>query len=259
MLDAELVKRATDLGRSVLVHLAAGLGGAPVVAAAVGVERTEQSALADHLAERPEARHGALLGDEEGRVDLAGGVVQGDDQVPLPTGCPLMARAVLMQHHAGQCPARPLAPVGAAPGRRAPAAMSLQGQPNPVVAALDAVRGDQLLVKMLGVEVPVAGVEQRQNPRHLVHAGAARRDPAQTAVVQPLRPLRLVAVAPAPEGPFRNTQNLRRLALAQHTPMGATVNLLELHQSQSLSLLRPTHPVPPWPEYVLKPDRSVGT
>ena len=168
VLDAELVKRATDLGRIVLVHRAFGLGGAPVVAAAVGVERTEQPALADHRAERPEARHGALLGDEEGRVDLAGGVVQGDDQVPLPTGRPLMARAVLMQHHAGQCPARPLAPVGAAPGRRAPAAMSLQGQPDPVVAAFDAVLGDQLLVKVLGVEVPVAGVEQRQNPHHLL-------------------------------------------------------------------------------------------
>src|SRR3546814_9897669 len=37
-------------------HLAAGLGPVEVVAAAVDVERTEQSAAAHHLGERPEGR-----------------------------------------------------------------------------------------------------------------------------------------------------------------------------------------------------------
>ena len=41
------------------------------------------------------------------------------------------------------------------------------------------------------------------------------RDPAQAAVVETLRALRLVAIAPAPEGPFRHAQHLRRLGLAQ--------------------------------------------
>ena len=201
-----------------------------------------------------EARHGALFGDEEGRVDIAGRIVHGDDQVPPSTGDPLVARAVLVQHHAGQGTARPLAPVRPTPGRRAPAPMGLQAQPQPVVAALEAVIGHQLLVEVLGREVPVAGVEQLQHPRHLVHRRAPRREAAQAAVVETVGSLRLVAVAPAPEGALRDTQNLRRLRLAQATPMGAPVNLLELHQSQSLYLVRRIGL-----GGVLKPDRSSGT
>ena len=128
-----------------------------------------------------------------------------------------------MQHHAGQGAARPLAPVRPTHGRRAPAPMGLQAQPQPVVAALEAVIGHQLLVEVLGREVPV--LEQLQHPRHLVHRRAPRRDPAQAAVVETVGSLRLVAVAPAPEGALRDTQNLRRLRLAQATPMGAPAKL----------------------------------
>ena len=38
---------------------------------------------------------------------------------------------------------------------------------------------------------------------------------------------------------------LRGLGLAQITPITASVDILELHQSQSLQLLRPAHPIPP--------------
>ena len=93
-LDAEPVQGAAELGRVVLVHRAARLRRVPVVAGPVGIERAEQPALADHLAGRPEARHRALLGDEEGRVDLVRGVVHGDDRVPPAAGNPFMARAV---------------------------------------------------------------------------------------------------------------------------------------------------------------------
>ena len=213
---------AADLGRGVLVHLAAGLGRVPVVAGAVGVERAEQALGPDRLGHPLEARHGALFGDEEGRVDIAGRIVHGDDQVPPSTGDPLVARAVLVQHHAGQGTARP-ACAGAAPrlgaARLRPWACKLS--PQPVVAALEAVIGHQLLVEVLGREVPVAGVEQLQHPRHLVHRRAPRREAAQAAVVETVGSLRLVAVAPAPEGALRDTQNLRRLRLAQATPMGA--------------------------------------
>ena len=154
MLDAELAKG--------LSYLAAGLGRGC---------RGQNEQNSPRSTSRSASRHGAFLGDEEGR--LAGGVVQGDDQ--LPTGCPLVARAA--QHHAGQRPARTLAPVGGAARVRA-------GQPNPVVAALDAMAGHQLLVP--GVEV--AG--QLQNLRHLVHAGPARRDPAEAAVTLPRPPPR---------------------------------------------------------------------
>ena len=214
-LDAELHQGPADLGRIVLVHFAAGLGRVPVVAGAVGIERAEQPAPPDHLGQRPQARHRALLVDEEGRVDRAGGVVHGHDQVPPTARNPRVARAILVHHHAGKRTARTLAPVCAAPGRRAHAPACLQGQPHPVVAARAAVLGDQLLVEVLGGEVPVAGVEQRQHPRHLVHRRAPRRNPAQAAVVETVGALRLVAIAPAPEGPLRHAQHLRRLGLAQ--------------------------------------------
>ena len=68
-LDAELRQGAADLGRGVLVHLAAGLGRVPVVAGAVGVERAEQALGPDRLGHPLEARHGALFGDEEGREE----------------------------------------------------------------------------------------------------------------------------------------------------------------------------------------------
>jgi hypothetical protein len=66
------------------------------------------------LAQRHEAAHRAFLGDEEGRVHRVVGVIHGDDQVPFFTGNPLVARAILMQHHADHRPPLPLAPVLAA-------------------------------------------------------------------------------------------------------------------------------------------------
>ena len=164
-----------------------------------------------------------------------------------------------MHHHAGQGTAWTLAPVCTAPGGRAHAPMGLQGQPHPVVAALAVVLGDQLLVEVLGGEVPVAGVEQLKHPQHLVDRRAPGRDPAQAAIVETLRPVGLVAIAPAPEGPLRYAQHLRRLGLAQQPCRGPRIHLLELHQSQPLCLLRPTHPNLPWSGCLLKSDRSSGT
>src|SRR5690606_8247364 len=71
MLDAEPVERAADLGEVGSVHLAAGPGRVEVVAAAVGVEAAGQAAGREGLHQRAEARGGPLLGDEEGRVNLA--------------------------------------------------------------------------------------------------------------------------------------------------------------------------------------------
>ena len=65
----------------VRVHLAADLGRMEVVSAALGIERPGQAVLREHLLQRPEGRGRAFLLDQEGRVDLRGGIVQGDDQV----------------------------------------------------------------------------------------------------------------------------------------------------------------------------------
>ena len=81
VLDAELVEGAADLGVLILGDLAACLGGVEVVAAAVGIEAAGQPLVGEHLLQRAEGGRGAFLLDQEGRIDLAGGVVHGDDQV----------------------------------------------------------------------------------------------------------------------------------------------------------------------------------
>ena len=101
VLDAELGERPADLGHLILGDLLARLGGEEVMARPVGVERARQALRGDHLGERPEGARGAFLVHQKGRVDLAGGIVQGDDQVELllERRQPAVARAVLMQHH----------------------------------------------------------------------------------------------------------------------------------------------------------------
>ena len=118
---------------------------------------------------------------------------------------------------------------------------------------------DQLLVEVLGREVRVARLEQLQHPHHLVHRRAARRDPPKAPVVQTRGTLGLIALPPAPERPLRHAQDLRGLGLAQITPITASVDILELHQSQSLQLLRPAHPDSSRFGGNLKPDRSSVT
>ena len=98
------------------------------------------------------------------------------DQHPPAAGDPLMPRAVLVHHHARKRAARALTPVCAAARCRPPAPIRLQGQPHPVVAALTAVLRHQLLVEVLGGEVPVAGVEERARTPATSSIGARRAE-----------------------------------------------------------------------------------
>ena len=138
-LDAELRQGPADLGRVVLVHTAACLGRVPVVRGPIGVERAEQPVFGDHLAEPAERAHRALLGNEEARIDLRCRIVHGHDQVPPRARNPLVARAVLVQHHPHHRAARPLPAVRPAPGRRLDLAVRLQAQAKPVVAQPEAM------------------------------------------------------------------------------------------------------------------------
>ena len=245
-LGAELRQGPADLGRTILVDLAAGLGRVPVVTRTVGIKRAEQPLLDDHLGECRERADGAFLLDEEGRVDLAGGVVHGNDQIPPLPRNPLVHRAVLVHQHARQGAARALAPMRPATRRRPFAAMGLKRQPHPVVAPREPMLLDQFLVEVLGREVPVARVEQLQDRHHRVHRNPPRRRPAQAAVVQSLHPIRLEPVPPAPKGALRYTQNRRRLRLAQRPRSRPIQNLRELHQPYPLQHLRPPHRHPLW-------------
>ena len=109
MLDAELDEGPADLGQAPLVDLAAGLGAVEVVAAAVGVEGAEEALLLDRFPKPAKAREGAFFLDQEGRDDLARGVVHGGDEVEVAAQIhqPAVGRAVLEQEHPRQGPARP--------------------------------------------------------------------------------------------------------------------------------------------------------
>jgi hypothetical protein len=141
--------------------------------AAIGVERAKQALLADHLQERLEARHRAFLGHEERRVDLARGVVQGDNQIPLLVRHPIMPRAVLVQHHPRQRLALALLAVRATPVARLDLAGILQYPLGPGVAEAEPMIAHQLLVEVLHVEVEVPRRVELDHPRHHI-----RRNPA---------------------------------------------------------------------------------
>jgi hypothetical protein len=140
VLDAELGKRPPDLRVHALRHLAAGLWRMEIVAAAIGVERTEQPVGGDRLGEPEKARHRALLLHQDGRVDCARRIVESDHEIERrPVREPAMCRSVLMQHHAQHRPARPLAPVRPAPRSLGQQAPVLQIGLGPAVAPAKAV------------------------------------------------------------------------------------------------------------------------
>ena len=157
------------------------------------------------------------------QVDIAGCIVHGDiirrkfDRVhPLVASrsCNIMpGRAIRRDRQT--CAG---APHAWAP--RGPAAHGLARlKPQPVVAALEAVIGHQLLVEVLG-RSPVAGCRTTPAPapprppamRSRGGPGGGRSDRR----LPPPRSGRASAGRSAPD-----TQNLRRLRLAQATPMGA--------------------------------------
>jgi hypothetical protein len=134
-----------------------------------------------------------------------------------------------MQHHAGQRPARALAPVGAAPLGPLHLAGRLQRVLGPAVAPREAMLGRQLLVEVLDREVEVAAFEQLQHRRHLIDRRAPRRHPAQPPVVQPVGPVGLPAAPTAPERADRQAEQIRRLLATQPTPIEPSIDLLEPH------------------------------
>jgi len=129
-----------------------------------------------------------------------------------------------MQHHTRQRAARAFAAMRTATARRFDQPVALKRQTNPVVRALAAVLADQLLPEMIGREVIVAGLEQRQDCHHLVNRRPPGRGSTKPAVIKTLRALSLIAIAPAPEGPLRDTQDLRGLLLAQLTAVATSIN-----------------------------------
>jgi hypothetical protein len=183
VLDAELRERPPDLGRLILGDRRARLGRVEIVARPVGVERAWQAVRHDHLGERSEAAAGAFFLDQEGRVELAGHVVLRDDQIErcVERRQPAVRRAVLMQQHAAQRPARALLAVRAAARRLGEQPGRLQAQLDPGVAQAEAVVLAQLVVEVLGREAGVALAIQAQHRLDLVDRHASARGLAERA------------------------------------------------------------------------------
>lgn len=87
-LHAELTHRAPQLRRTAPIHRAVGLGRAPVVRTAVGVQARRLPPSPEDLGQAPRVRRGAFLLDEIHRIMLRGRVVQRDDKVPLSIKIP---------------------------------------------------------------------------------------------------------------------------------------------------------------------------
>jgi len=81
------------------------------------IEGTAELLRFNDLPQTVEAAHGAFFLDEEGRIHLAGRIIQGDNELPLTAGYPFMSRAVLVQHHHRQGFARSLFAMRATAGR----------------------------------------------------------------------------------------------------------------------------------------------
>jgi hypothetical protein len=195
-------------------------------------------------APRAEGAQGAFLVDQEGRVERAGGVIQGDDQIELRVqgGQPAMRRAVLMQEHAAQRPARAFLAVRPAARRLGDQPGRLQAQLGPGVAPRKTVALAQLVVEMLGREAAVTLAIQGQHLVDLIDRHPPAGGLAEPSIEQARGAFAVVAIPPAPEGPLAHPQDLGGLGLAQPALSPAPIDLLELHLSQSLQHLRPPHP-----------------
>ena len=199
--------------------------------AASGVERAEQPAPTDHLgpwlaprgdhrgrpgAPRAQARERPFLLDQEGRVKLAGRVIEGHDQVERrPVAEPRVGRPILKQHHARQRPPRPLLAVRRALRRPLDQARVLQDALGPAVAQLEPVLGPQPLVEVLDGEVKVTRPVLLQQPLDPIDRHPPARDPAAPPIDQAFRPLGLVAIAQPPKVPLAHSQHFGCLATAQ--------------------------------------------
>jgi hypothetical protein len=147
-----------------------------------------------------------------------------------------------MQQHAGQRPARALLAVRRAARRLPDQPGRLQAQLGPGVAQAKAVVLAQLVVEVLGGETAVALAIQGQHRLDLVDRHPPGGRLAEPSIEQAGGAVVLVAIPPAAEGPLAHAQDLGGFRLAQLALLPAPVNRLELHPSQSLQHLRPSHP-----------------
>ena len=241
--DPELLERAPHLRGTVVVDLAALLGGVEIMRAAIGVEAHRQAVRAEHLLERAKGRGRALLLDEKRRIDLPRRVVHRHDEIERRLARePIMPRAVLMQHHPRQRPPHTLAPMRPLARRLGQKPLRLQEQLGPGVAPAKAVVPDQMLVKVLGGEAEITLPVERLHFLLPVDRNPLARRLAQSPVEKPGLAFLLVTAKPAPKRPLAHSQYLRRLRLVQLRPVPTAEKLNKTRHAHTLKNLRPAQP-----------------
>jgi hypothetical protein len=172
------------------------------MAATIGVERAEQTMLANHFTQGLERRCRPFFLDQQHRVDLARRIVHRDDQVHRgQTLDPGVARPVLVQQHAPKWTAWTLLAVRRTLRRFPHQACRLQGELRHRVAQRIAMPLLQLLVEVLHREVRVLVAKQPQHSLQLLLRRPPRRSPTHAPVDQPVIALRLKAFRPTLERP----------------------------------------------------------
>jgi hypothetical protein len=145
---------------------------------------------ADHLLQAAKARGGALLLDQKDRVNRARRIAERDNQLERRLARqPLVRRAILKQHHAGQRPARPLLAVRRAARRDRHQPAAPQHGLCPSVAERQPVCGLQCFVRMLDREVPAAGPILLHHKLDPVDRCPPPRTALASAIDQPLGPV----------------------------------------------------------------------
>ena len=147
------------------IHLAARLGRVKVMAAAIGIQAQWQAMAAKHLQQGPERRGRAFFLYQQSRIDLTRRIIHRHHEIePRCLRQPRVPRCILMQHHARQRTARPLAPVRTATRRLRQQIAALQKRLGPAVAPGKPMISHQVLVEMPRREAPVACPVQMPRP-----------------------------------------------------------------------------------------------
>src|SRR5665213_856642 len=183
---------------------------------------------------------------KKGRVDRTRRVIQRHDQIErrLTTAQPFMPRPVLMQHHARQRPARPLAAVRAAPLRLLQQTLRMQERLRPGITPGEPMVAHQMLVEMLRREAPIACLVQRLDLGLPVARNPLARHFAKPTVQKTRFALILVALAPPPERPLPDAQKLRCFQLAELRALVTAQHVDKLDHSHTLMGFRPAHSRP---------------
>jgi len=206
-----LSARPTCVSR-VFIHRFARLAGHEEVAAAIAIEGAEQALLLDHLLQRCHDRSRRFFFDQLRIVDLAGGVVEKDNQVVIAVILkPAMRAAINVQQHARQRPARPPAAMRSALAFSRHQSGALQRLLDPAIAELDALLLAQLFMEMAHVEVEILLLIQGEHLFHRLQRHAVIAALAAPLIKQPVVAVVLVGLPFALHIAHAHARDLGRL------------------------------------------------